>query len=349
MSDLLFATSGASGRFKQLSSNRYKLVLRGVDERLTWFTDRPERQAGSISFNNLISQWDSGFGEISPNSALIFEDKDGRKDTVVFEQSKPRYNAKKGKLVFTAKIHDQQKLDAITGALYDEARDADGSFTQTFSDFSLFVDTWFSKDTSVNFINDSDSTLEFFKIEFNSVDGRKLMIDALATGVLALGAYAGCVSCGVGAALKAVDTVTSLMFPDTKATIAYNKSFTLMPGEQRRITDVDTQLGFANDVADVAYHIQSTSVAPKSGQRRDDGIGAVYFDNPTIGYPKAKVIPYASTAAATADFKSVTPWVPSAGEENSWSTFNGLTFNAKYFGDIDVSGSSAKGWDLVVS
>jgi hypothetical protein len=349
MSDLLFAASGASGRFKRLSSDRYKLVLRGVDERLAWFTDRPERQAGSISYNELISKWDSGFGDISPNSALNFEDKNGRKDTVIFEQSKPKYNAEKDKLVFTAKIHNQQKLDSITGALYDEAQEADDTFTKTFSDFSLFVDNWISKSTSVNFINNSDSNLEFFKIEFNSVDGRKLLIDGLSAGVLAVGAYFGCASCALPAALKAVDAVTGLMFPDTKATIAYNNSFVLKPGEQRRITDVDTQLGFSNDVADVAYHIQSTRVDPGTNKRQDDGIGAVYFDNPTIGYPKAKVIPYASTAAATADFKSVTPWAPGAGDEKSWSAFNGLTFNGKYFGDITVDGSSVKGWDLVVS
>lgn len=349
MSNLLFTASGASGRFKKLSANRYKIVLRGIDELLTWFTDRPERDAGSISFDSLISQWDSGFGEIPPNSALVFKDKDGVRDTVVFEQSKPRYNSEKKKLTFNAKIHDQKKLDSVTGALYDEAQDADGEFTKTFSDPSLFIDNWFSKDTSVNFINNSDSTLEFFKIEFNSVDGSKLMKDGFATGVLAVGAYNGCVDCGIAGFLRAVDTVTGLMFPDTKATIAYNNSFVLKPGEQRRITDVDTQLGFSNDVADVAYHIQSTSVDPGTDKRRVDGIGAVYFDNPTIGYPKAKVVPYASTATATADFKSVKPWVPSAGNEKSWSTFNGLTFNGKYFGDIDVNDASAKGWDLVVS
>lgn len=345
MSNLLFTTSGASGRFKRLKRDLYKLILEGVDERLTWFTDKPNRQAGSITADNLISQWDSGFAESQPNSALIFRDKHGKRDTVVFEQSKPKYIATKNKLVFKAQIHDQQKIDAIGGALSNVAMEADDKFLNNFSDFTLFIDNWLSKDTSVNFINTSKSALEFFKIEFNSVDGRRLMSEGLSTGILAFGAKGGCFNCAAGALGSAVDTLTGILFPDTQATISYNNSFVLKPGEERRITDVDTQSGFSNDVADVAYHIQSRG----SDRGKAEGIGAVYFDNPTIGKPKAKIITYAETGTSTTGFKSVPPWIPSRGDVKSWPAFNELTFTGRYFGDIEHDGSTVKGWDLVVS
>ena len=349
MAELLFTSMGSKGKFKSIGKSKYKAVLEGVDSSLVWFTDRPDRDAGKVSFSDLISQWNDGFKGVNPNSALVFKDQNGVEDTVVFEQTRPKYNSRKNKLTFNLKVHNKQKLDLVSGALSDEARDADGVFTKKFSDFSLFIDNWFSKDTSVNLINDSNSTLEFFKIDFKTVDGRKLMKELVAAGALTVGAYFGCVKCAEAAVIEAIDVVTGLLFPDTQATIAYNNSFVLKQDDKRRITDVDTQIGFSNDVGDVAYHVQSTSLDPETGEPQIEGLGAIYFDNPTVGSPNAKIILYKSSAEATADFKTVTPWYPDAEEEKSWSAFNGLDFSAKYFGNIDVEGSSAKGWDLTFS
>ena len=107
MAELLFSTMGSKGRFKPLGNSKFKVSLKGVDSKLTWFTDRPDREAGSVSFDDLISQWDNGFAGDDPNSALLFKDEDGNNDTVVFEQSKPRYNENKKKLTFKIKVHDQ--------------------------------------------------------------------------------------------------------------------------------------------------------------------------------------------------------------------------------------------------
>ena len=68
--------------------------------------------------------------------------------------------------------------------MYDEAQDADGSFTQTFSDFSLFVDNWISKDTSVNFINDTDTPIRLVRLKYSTDPNWKSITEnALKAGV----------------------------------------------------------------------------------------------------------------------------------------------------------------------
>ena len=129
--------------------------------------------------------------------------------------------------------------------------------------------------------------------------------------------------CAEAAVIDAIDVVTGLLFPDTQATIAYNNSFVLKQDDRRRIADVDTQIGFSNDVGDVAYHVQSTSLDPETGEPQVEGIGAIYFDNPTVGSPNAKIIPYKSTAEATANFKNVTPWYPNADYETVSQVLDG--------------------------
>jgi len=367
---------GSKGRFKPLGNSKFKVSLKGVDSKLTWFTDRPDREAGSVSFDDLISQWDNGFAGDAPNSALLFKDENRNNDTVVFEQSKPRYNEKKKKLTFKIKVHDQQKLDSITGALYNEAQDADGNFTQTFSDFSLFVDNWFSKDTSVNFINDTDASIRLVRLKYSTApDWKSITENALKAGVQWNYGYeqkqlqvnnfnewsqanrTGRIGDWNGSGkymlttLKdtaktaiinaAVSVGTDLIFPTAKSSPSYLEDdiIVINPGESYRITDVDTQFGIKNGVKDVGV------IAGRAGEYPAD-FAALAFDNPTVGRPNGYISPLnvKFDKAVTSTEQVYTPVDPKV---SSFNLLNGVDkLSIEYFGDIDVSGTSAKGWDV---
>jgi hypothetical protein len=371
MAELLFSTMGSKGRFKPLGNSKFKVSLKGVDSRLTWFTDRPDREAGSVSFDDLISQWDNAFAGNDPNSALIFKDESGNRDTVVFEQSKPRYNEKKEKLTFKIKVHDQQKLDSITGALYDEAQDADGSFTQTFSDFSLFVDNWISKDTSVNFINDTDTPIRLVRLKYSTDPNWKSITEnALKAGVQwnygydqkdldmanppknfdrstvknSGGKYVISTfkeSAKTAIINAAVSVGTDLVFPTAKSSPSYLEDDIIFinPGESYRITDVETNFGIQNGVRDVGV------IAGRLGEYPAD-FAALAFDNPMVGSPKGYIRPLAvKIDKAVTSTEQV--YVPEGPKVSSFNLLNGVDrLSIEYFGDIDVSGTSAKGWDV---
>lgn len=375
MASLLFSTMGSGGRFKNVGKSKFKVILDGVDSNLTWFTDRPDREAGSVSFSDLISQWDNGFKGVDPNSALIFNDNNGNKDTVVFEQSKPVYNHKKKKLIFKAEIHDRQKLDSISGALYDEAQNSDNNFSKKFSDFSLFVDNWFSKDTSVNFINDTDVPLRIIRLQYDAKPNwRSLTQNALNAGLQwnygyeqksiqidgfddwqvanrkkgkmrewsSAGKYAVTSfkdSAKASIINSAVSVGTELIHPTTKSTPRYDEIIDINPGQSHRITDVRTQFGF-NDVKDVGV------IVGRVGEYPADFV-TLAFDNPMVGKPKGYIKPL-----ATKFDKAVTSaeqvWSPGDPKVSSFNLLNGTDkLSIEYFGDIQMPDSSyAKGWDV---
>ncbi|MGI9187829.1 MAG: hypothetical protein ACR2J9_10020, partial [Gaiellales bacterium] len=77
--DVLVTTSGGTFR-----------VSMPANAPVTWFTDRPDRKAGSIRLVDLYRIWDaSGFVKDPPNAALLTSN-EGVEHTHVVELTKPR-------------------------------------------------------------------------------------------------------------------------------------------------------------------------------------------------------------------------------------------------------------------
>ena len=169
MSNLLFTAHGTSGVIKKRRDGEYTIKLRNVSDRITWFTDRPERRAGSGNFKSFISSWDSEYFSdgIKPNAAIEFTDKKGEPDVIVFEMNKPKYSRKRDTLNFRAVINEGQELD---GPLESQFAQADSKFTNKFTDASLFIDDAFEKQILNKnvIVNTSDS-----KVKVPKKRGRK--------------------------------------------------------------------------------------------------------------------------------------------------------------------------------
>ena len=137
---ILFSITADEAQVTPLGGKSYRLTLQNVDERTTWFTDRPVRHAGGTPTARLIAGWDIGrdnFAQDPPNAALVVHEPVGGADTFVMELSNPIYDEANDELTFTGKA-----LFAETEINSAHSSDADPlpTTSTTYSDVSLFID-----------------------------------------------------------------------------------------------------------------------------------------------------------------------------------------------------------------
>ena len=101
----------------------YTLTLRDPASSLTWFTDRPDRQAGHEDLDTFISHtWPAQFSETPPQASIELTDDDGRRQTLAVEMSDPVYDPNAETLVCTARILEGEAV----GTLHDVSVFVDG-------------------------------------------------------------------------------------------------------------------------------------------------------------------------------------------------------------------------------
>jgi hypothetical protein len=83
------------------NKDKYKLVLHNVHHRTLWFSDRPQRKAGTMTTENFVKSWSQGqnsFAKDNPNANMISVEDSAHKVSAhmdgVFTLSNPVYNAK---------------------------------------------------------------------------------------------------------------------------------------------------------------------------------------------------------------------------------------------------------------
>ena len=126
-SSLLLGALADSAKIKQRKNGSYRMVLEGVDE-INWFTDRPERKAGSYKPQKLLKKWDSMFSLAEPNAQAAFMI-DGKQKMVSFEMFKPSLNESGGSMRFNLKGIGKINEDKIIGLA-----------SKRLADVSLFID-----------------------------------------------------------------------------------------------------------------------------------------------------------------------------------------------------------------
>ena len=206
-SSLLFSLHGKRGQVKERGNkNKFVFKIKDVSDRVTWFTDIPDREAGSENVEELINGWEDFFPDgNNPNAALEFDDNNGKSDVVVFEMSKPVYSSKRDTLKFKAKINDNQALD---GPLKPYSILADDNFTKKFTSSSLFIDNAVVKDSQLTITNHFDEDIILRPLEF-SKDG-KTASDWI---ISALGAAATTAAGAIEFAVSAAGTGTGVVGP----------------------------------------------------------------------------------------------------------------------------------------
>ncbi len=96
MADLLAVVNAPRGTF-----NKNRLTFEHVRSNVTWFTDRPYRDAGFFGVGNLVQLFFTR--QSPPNAALEFVGAGGSHHVAIVEVSAPHYEAKAARLEFRAK------------------------------------------------------------------------------------------------------------------------------------------------------------------------------------------------------------------------------------------------------
>ena len=136
----LFVQSAGRGILRRLPGHKrtYRLAFKSLASRVTVFTDRPERKAGSETTAQFVKRWRSrGFDKSPPNAALALSHASRRNDVKVFEISRPRLNRRTGTLSFVARDLGGTSSTALSGF----AKRADRNFPKRFRGASLFIDS----------------------------------------------------------------------------------------------------------------------------------------------------------------------------------------------------------------
>ena len=135
----LFVQTADRGILRRLRGHKhtYRLAFKGLGGRVTVFTDRPARRAGTETTAQFVKRWRSrGFVKTPPNAALVLAHGNHRRDVKVFELSRPRYSRRTGVLSFRARDLGDKSTTALSGF----ARRADRDVPARFRRASLFVD-----------------------------------------------------------------------------------------------------------------------------------------------------------------------------------------------------------------
>jgi hypothetical protein len=134
---LLFVQNAQSGSLEPVAgSGDHDLRLRGVEPSTSWFSDRPQRQAGTEPTSAVVGDWDAyGFRADPPNAALVLTDHPEREDTVIVELRDPRYDEAARELHYRVRV-----LDTPREGLGFAVGQAPAQLPATFAAASLFID-----------------------------------------------------------------------------------------------------------------------------------------------------------------------------------------------------------------
>lgn len=311
----------------------YLLKIKSPQDNVTWFSNFPERSAGSGTIDELIEGWDQGFNGDQPNSALTYTDKEGNQDTIVFEQFKPKYNQKSDVMSSKIVIHEDQflrKESRKNKSYFSElSRDAElgngnHEFDRSFTGASLFIDDFFTLRTKAKITNKSNKKLLVQQLVSAPIDTPwgNLAMAGLGIAGMIFGSGAGFTYLGAATA-----TTNLAVFLDKSKSKGYkaleNTTSLLDAGDSFELTKSDTRLGIGNKVKDVAF-IVSYVTDGELGERTAAPYGVFSFDNPVLGDPKAYFKPIYFQDANIGPEEEV---VYKSGREGSVSVSNKLVDN----------------------
>lgn len=133
---LLYVQETAGGSIERLGDGAYRLRLTGVSRRVTTFTDRPRRRAGSQGLEGFVGSWGAnGFAADPPNAALVLDRAPASRDVALLTLSHPHYDRARQTLTYGAK-----PLRGHDTALASFVRRADPVRAGDLGAASLFID-----------------------------------------------------------------------------------------------------------------------------------------------------------------------------------------------------------------
>jgi hypothetical protein len=154
---LLFVQQAAQGSFVPAAGQEglFTLTLNGLDPEVLYFSDRPARDAGTISPEMLLEALGYAKGDAPPNAAIQVSDAPADGNVRAVELLNPAYDAGARSMTYQARPLDQWTKPGIGQV----QSDLDNSIPQQFGRVSLFIDD-VSHTCQVDVLNFATETLE---------------------------------------------------------------------------------------------------------------------------------------------------------------------------------------------
>jgi len=130
---LLFVVQGTTGTYARTSDGTAVLTLTGADQLATWFTDRPDRQAGTIPLPEALTM--IGFDTNPPYAVATVRLADTHHDALAVKLEAPSYDQAAGTLAFRV-----TPLSNPGSNLRGFDRRLDKGLAPNFGDVALFID-----------------------------------------------------------------------------------------------------------------------------------------------------------------------------------------------------------------
>jgi len=131
---IFYVQTAEKGTFTPGTDGTYTLTLIKAVPHTFYFSDRPDRIAGSQSNDKFISTFN---WSPAPNAAITLPQAKYTEDTLILELANPRYNASSGDLIYTATIVKDYKKSTLS----DFVHNVDAGIPQTFDRVTLFIDS----------------------------------------------------------------------------------------------------------------------------------------------------------------------------------------------------------------
>ena len=145
--EVLFSVSSDGVHFENAKGNEVTLVMENVDPYTVWFADRPTRESGAFTTEQLVSDWneDSPFASDPPNAALVLhepmKDQEGNvTDTLVATVNDASYDPKAKELRANLTVLSEEEASKLTGPLQNHGDRQDIGWPTEAGSASLFID-----------------------------------------------------------------------------------------------------------------------------------------------------------------------------------------------------------------
>lgn len=149
---VLFVQEAGGGSFTPIpgKDNTFHLRLRDVDAHVLWFTDRPERNAGSTTTRTMLDGLGFAKGDVPPNAAIQVFGAKPDQDVRAVTLTNPSYNEAARTIEYDAVGLDK----TAAGRLGRIADNADNAIPSQFGRAALFIDDAYNT-CGVNLWNES--------------------------------------------------------------------------------------------------------------------------------------------------------------------------------------------------
>jgi hypothetical protein len=111
----LFIQGAQSGSVSEVNATTSTLELSDVSDKITMFSDRPDRIVASIDTTDFIGNWSTGpnsFAVDPPNVALVVDDEvEQRRDLAVIELFNPEYDSEANTLKYDITAENATSID----------------------------------------------------------------------------------------------------------------------------------------------------------------------------------------------------------------------------------------------